>query len=130
MNAKFLLILILIVILIYIIGTLIYLNSVTKWPVIFNLKNTGKNIAKISLSINGKFFRDISLDKNFRVVINDNIINWMNNLPLQFSDLLNISMTTDSLEKIEFSSKQNLSLYLNGKIVENMTAPGTFYIYF
>lgn len=132
MNSKFLLITILIVILVYVIGSLLYLNSRSKWPVVFKLKNTGKTVAKISISVNGKFFKDISLNENSEeeITINDDIINWMNNLPLNFSDLLNISIYTDSTEKIQFSSSQNLVLYLNGEIVRDINGPGTFYIYF
>jgi hypothetical protein len=132
MNSKILLIAILIVILVYVIGTLFYLNSRGKWPVIFKLKNTGKDVANLSISVNGKFFKDISLSENSEreITVNDSIINWMNNLPLRFSDLLNISISTDFTEKIQFSSNQKLILYLNGEIVRDITGPGIFYIYF
>jgi hypothetical protein len=132
MNDKLILIIILIVIFLYIIGSVIYLNSRNKWPVVFKLENKGKINTKISISINGKFLNDISLAPNQeqQITIDSSVINWMNNLPLKYPDLLNISLTTDSSEKIQFSSTQNLVLYKNGKIVRDITGPGTFYIYF
>lgn len=133
-DNKLILIVILIVIFIYVIGTLIYLNSRSEWPVVFKLKNVGKSADKaiIGISINGKFFKNISLGPNQeqQVVIDSSVINWMNNLPLRYSDLLNISLTTDSSKKIQFSSTQKLIIYLNGKTVRDITGPGTFYIYF